>query len=77
MDRRDFLSTLQKKIKTCIADNEAKYNNPARIDVQSYNGHFEVERTEKNRHHIGSFIIAWGVVVEKEINEIDKELYKL
>jgi len=77
MDRRDFLSALQKKIKACIADNEAKYNDPACIGVQTHNSHFEVERLEKNRHFIGSFIIAWGVVVEKEINEIDKELYKL
>ena len=77
MERRELLDNLLKKIKWCISDNEAVYRNPATIQVATYNSTFEVETEHVNRDIIGEFIIGYGVVVEKEINDIDKELSKL
>ena len=78
MERREFLENLLTKIKKCIKDNE---NNgvylPAFVEVSTYNERFDVEAGEVHRDMIGAFIIGYGVVVEKEINRIDKKLDKL
>ena len=77
MRRRDFLADLRDKIKKSIADvEEIKFILPE-IEVSTYNSAFAVEKKDANRPVVGEFIIAYGVIVEKEINSIDKQLDKL
>ena len=77
MDRRDFLTNLRDKIKTSIRDVEnIKFTLPD-VEVSTYNSAFAVEKKDANKPVMGEFIIAYGVIVEKEINSIDKQLDKL
>ncbi len=77
MERRKCLIVLMEKIKKCMSDNEDEFFHPASIEVATRRCSFLVEREHVNRDIIGEFIVGYGVVVEKEINDIDKKLSKL
>jgi len=77
MLRRDFLSDLLEKIKKSINDAEKIKFTVPNVEVSTYNSTFKVEKDKSNLPVIGEFIIAYGVIVEKEINSIDKQLDKL
>jgi len=77
MLRMDFLSDLLEKINKSINDAEKIKFTVPNVEVSTYNSTFKVEKDKSNLPVIGEFIIAYGVIVEKEINSIDKQLDKL